>query len=172
MVRGWWNSVSMRKSMSDIYKIFISDETLLRLLYYPPENLGTNTPDPLSPDNPNILDMPLDDKWAIIDDRILKIPKTDDLSTPKCRLLFFADRRTPTQNYYYANQEIICDILVHYEYEKDDRSMWISDRINELLVRERITGIGRMDYVGGGQLKVPDNYIGFRHKYEFSGGKK
>jgi hypothetical protein len=172
MVKGWWNSMSMRKSMSDIYKIFINDETLLRLLYYPPKNLATNTPDPLSPTLTNILDMPLDEKWAIIDDRILLTPKTDDLTTPKCRLLFYAGRRTTTSNYYYANQEIICDILVHFDYEKDQRSMWISDRINELLVRERITGIGKMDYIGGGQIRAVDNYVGYQNKYEFGSGKK
>jgi len=164
--------MSMRKSIRDIYMTFINDETLLRLLYYPPKNLGTNTPDPLSVTNPNILDMSDDAKWEVINDRIAMTPTVSDLdTTEKCRLLFYAGRRSPG-NFIYADQEIICDILCHFNYEKDQRSTWISDRVNELLVQERITGIGKVDFKSGGITGSPKGYIGYRLVYEFGSAKK
>lgn len=165
--------MSMRKAIRDIYMKFINDETLLRLLYYPPQNLGTNTPDPLSTDNPNILDMSADNKWEIINDRILMTPTVDDLdTTEKCRLLFYAGRRNPTGNFIYADQEIMCDILCHFNYEKDQRSTWISDRINELLVQERVTGIGKVDFKDGRPIGAPKGYVGYKLMYEFGISKK
>jgi hypothetical protein len=49
--------------------------------------------------------------------------------------------------------------------------MRISDRVNELLVLQRVTGLGKIDYVQGGQLPAPSNYVGFKHVYEFGSTK-
>jgi hypothetical protein len=159
--------MSMRQSIRDLYMKLIN-EKLLRLLYYPPEDLGKSIPDPLSPSNPDILSLPADQKWAIIDDRILLTPKTDDLDNPKCRLMFYPGRRYSTNtNYLFANQEIIFDILVHFSFERDQRSMWICDTINEIIFNQRITGVGKVLYKQGGQINSPDGYVGYRLVYEF-----
>jgi hypothetical protein len=158
--------MKMRQNLRDIYLMFINDEILLRLLYYPPE-------DPLDPAKEDILSK--SDKWSIIDDRIVLTSKVDDLeegSVEKCRLLLFPGRRGNTNNYALANQEIVIDLLVHFKYEKDQRLEWISDRVNELICHEKVTGVGEMKFKDGNPISAPKNYIGYRLKYEFGSVKK
>ncbi|WP_243357250.1 hypothetical protein [Bacillus litorisediminis] len=164
----------MYKNLKDIAVTLQNDETLLRLLYYPPKDLSQNTPDPLDPSLPNILEMDISKLWEIRDKHILFVPKTDDLTGNKlCRVYLYAGRRIPSRNYLIADQEVIIDTLCHTSYESVDlRSMRISDRINELLVSERITGIGRIDYVDGRQINAPLDYVGFQNVYEFGSNKK
>lgn len=155
--------MGMYDNLIDIVRLFHNDETLLRLLHYPPTNYN-DIADPLDNSLNNIMD--IDDDWTIRDKVIMLAPKSDDLEDePICRVYLYAGRRTPTKNYLVANQEIIVDILCHSNYEKDLRSMRISDRINELLFDERITGMGKVDYVGGGQISAPSNYVGYSHRY-------
>ncbi|MGG3987521.1 hypothetical protein [Bacillus smithii] len=162
----------MKGQIGTIYKLFTNDETLLRLLYYPPKT--TKQPDPLSDTLPNILEMDTEEKWNIIDNSIVLGSKSDDLETQSiCRLYLYAGRRRSiSYNYKIAHQEIIIDIFSHNSFEKDLRSMWISDRLNELLIENRLVGITKMDYVGGNPISAPSNYIGYRHIYEFEGAKK
>ncbi|WP_299831222.1 hypothetical protein [uncultured Metabacillus sp.] len=161
--------MGMYENVNDIVKKFYHDDHLLRLLYYPPTNYSTIL-DPLDPSLENVID--IDEEWSIRDERILLVPKTNDLEdNPLCRVYLYAGRRTPTGNYQVAKQEIIVDIVCHSDFEKDLRSMRISDRINELLFNERITGVGKIDYVGGGQISVPSNYVGYSHRYVFGSTK-
>lgn len=161
--------MSMYNNLIDIVKTFYNDETLLRLLHYPPTNYN-DIPDPLDKSLPNITDT--DDDYSIRDYVIMLAPKTDDLeSNPSCRLYLYAGRRTPTSNYVTANQEVIVDILCHNDYEKDLRSMKISDRVNELLFDSRVTGMAKIDYVGGSPIKAPSEYVGYSHKYVFVSSK-
>jgi hypothetical protein len=165
--------MGMYDNLKDIVTVFRNDETLLRLLYYPAEDLTTNTPDPLDISLQNILSMNEDMQWEIRDEHIMLIPKGSDLEEKKlCRIFLYAGRRQSTGNYLAANQQVIVDILCHMNYEKDLRSMRISDRINELLVAENVTGIGKMDYFNGSPISAPKDYIGFQHIYEFSAFKK
>lgn len=164
--------MSMFKNLRDIVKLFRFDETLLRLLHYPPEDIAKNVKDPLSPTLPNVLE--IDTTWSIRDKHIFLVPKADDLvTTPICRIYLYAGRRQPQTrgSFAVANQEVIVDILCHMDFEKDLRSMRISDRINELLVMERVTGLGKMDYVDGRPISAPSGYVGYQHVYEFGSSK-
>lgn len=157
----------MRENLMDIYKVLINDETLLRLLYYKPSNMND---DPLSLDKPNILDKPDLDKWNIINDLIVPSVKVTDLDeTEKCRVLIFpADRNSAKQNYYFSDQRIIVDVLTHVAFDSVDfRNSWICDRINDLLFNEHVTGIGKMNFIGGKAINAPNNYVGYRLMYEF-----
>lgn len=160
--------MSMRKHMVDIYKVFSTDETLLRLLYYKPENAAD---DPLDSSKPNILDMT--DKWDIIQDRIKTTSKVDDLDDEaKCRLLFYSAGRNGTNNYLVADQEIKIDLLVHYYFEDVDlRMSWICDRVNELMFDQRITGYGKVDFKNGKPISAPNGYVGYQLLYQFGSGK-
>lgn len=167
--------MSMYQNFTDIINVLNFDEDLLRLLYYAPANLATNTPDPLDPSLQNIKDMDEATQWQIRDERILFIPKTDDLTSdkPLCRLLVYAGRRNSSGNYLFADQELVIDIICHNSFENGDlRSKKISDRLYQLLVGTRINGIGRMDYYTGMPISSPNEYIGFRHVYEFNVFKK
>lgn len=159
--------MGMYDILRDVVKVFRSDESLLRLLYYPAQNLITNTKDPLDASLPNILSMNEEKLWQIRDKTIYTISKGDDLETePLCRIYLYAGRRNPDRNYLLANQEITVEIFIHNEYEKDLRSLRVSDRVNELLISQHITGIGKVEYVQGFPINAPNDYVAYRHNYE------
>jgi hypothetical protein len=174
LIKNGVKRMSMYKHINDIMKVLRFDETLLRLLHYPAENKAEGVLDPLDTKLPNLLDKPIQELWEIRDKHILSVPKSDDLENePICRVVVYAGKRRPTKNYLFADQEIIVDVLCHMDFEQADlRSMRISDQINELLCLERITGIGRIDYVNGGQMSCPNGYVGYRNVYDFGSPKK
>src|SRR5690554_3517644 len=145
--------MAMYDNFIDILNVIRNDETLLRLLYYSPENIATGVEDPLSPTLPNVLEFDRKKLKKIRDERIVKSAKYDDLvvEKPICRLYVYLGRRSPqNNNYLVAKQQVIIDIFCHNDIENADlRSSRISDRLNELLVLEPITGLGKMDYVNG-----------------------
>lgn len=163
--------MKMRENMQELKRYLSTDETLLRLLYYKPRNYSD---DPLSEDKQNILEMDEETKWGIIDDVIKATEKTNDLdNVTKCRLLFYAGGRTPTNNYIYADQEIVFDILVHIDAfdEKDMRLSWICDHLNSLLSDKHITGISKTYFSDGNAISAPTGYVGYRMVYSFGSGK-
>jgi hypothetical protein len=157
----------MRENLIDIYKVFTTNENLLRLLYYQPIDANDN---PLDPAKPNILD--LANKWDIIQDRIKTTEKVDDLDDEeKCRLLFYAGRRSGTNNYILSNQEFAVDILCHFSFEETDlRMSWICDTVNSLVFDEKITGIKKISFKNGNPIKAPNDYVGYRLIYEIVSG--
>lgn len=156
----------MRDNIAAIYKVFTNDETLLRLLYYKPVDANDNPLDPLKQD---ILTMDAITKANIINDLIKTTPTVTDLSnTEKCRILFYPGRRTSTNNYLIAKQEIVFDILVHFDFDNVDlRLSWITDRLNELVCNQKITGLGKVYFVAGGSIGAPPNYVGYRVTFSF-----
>jgi hypothetical protein len=166
--------MGMHKNFMDILNVLYFDETLLRLLYYPPLNLTNKTPDPLDPslDNVSVIDPDYEIRYS----RIMKTPKDDDLipDNPICRMIIYAGIRTPDNgNYAMANQEIIIDIFVHNSFEEGDlRSKRISDRLYELFVSEKVTGIGKMEYKRGVPFNSPSGYMAFQHVFKITEFKK
>jgi hypothetical protein len=161
--------MSMYNYIKDIMKVLWNDEELLRLAFYPAENRAENILDPLDEKLENILDKDEIEQWEIRDNHILSVPKSSDFEDEvTCKIFVYAGRRSPTRNYQIADQDIVVDILCHAEYENGDlRTMRISDKINELLISERITGMGKIRYVGGNPIPSPEDYVGYRHTYEF-----
>jgi hypothetical protein len=161
--------MKMRENLIDIYKVFTTNETLLRLLYYKPVDASD---DPLDPTKENILDKA--DKWDIIMDRIVTTPKVDDLdNTEKCRLLFYPGRRSNTSSYILADQEVVVDVLVNFNYDNVDlRLSWVCDTVNSLMFDKRITGVGKITYKSGSNVSAPSGYVGYRLTYEIGSVKK
>ena len=162
---------TMRHVFMQIYKKFIEDEELLRLLYYPPQD-GTN-PDPLSPTLLNVKGLP--NYWDIVDERFSLTNKTSDLvDKPICRININAGRRTGVfGNYLLAQQEIYIAISVHEDYEKDMRTAWIADRIHELLALEYFeSAYGKMDFVNARSYEAEKQYTRYVITYEFNTNKK
>jgi hypothetical protein len=159
--------MSMHKNFMDILNVLYFDETLLRLIYYPAKSLKGNVKDPLDVSLTNVLE--IDTDWSIRNSRIMKTAKTDDLNPdkPMIRLFVYAGRRVPESgNYAIANQSVIIDVLVHNSFEEADlRSSRIGDRLNELFVSERVTGIGKMYYQNGSPIGSPSGYVGYQHMY-------
>lgn len=158
--------------IKDTYSVLINSENLKRLLWYEPRDLIHNDYDPLSPELPNISDEE-DLNWQVIDDRILKNTKSDDLAdTKKCRLYLYLGGRDRTENSSIASQKIIIDVLWHEVFDKDNRSSSIEKELRNLLVGKRITGIGKMRYYDGDPINAPKGYQGYRHIYEVGSLKK
>jgi hypothetical protein len=158
--------------IKDVYTVLISSENLKRLLWYHPEDMLTDNPPPLSPTLPDI-SSDEEINWKVIDDRIIKNYKTDDLATDqKCRLYLYLGSRDRTDNSSIASQKIIVDILWHDIFENDNRSSLIEKELRKLLVGKRITGIGKMKYYDGDPISAPPNYQGYRHIYEVGSLKK
>lgn len=152
--------------------VLINNENLKRLLWYPPEDILTNTPNPLSTSLPNISDNE-DLNWEVIEDRILLNSKSDDLvENKKCRLfLYLGNRRNDGNNKAVANQEIIIDVLWHESFESDFRFDQITKTLSKLLIGQKITGIGKMRYNDGKPISAPQNYQGYRHIYDIGSVK-
>jgi hypothetical protein len=160
--------MDLKKNIQDIYKVFINDETLLRLLYYKPVDANDY---PLDSSKPNLLDMSATDRQAIIDDRIYFTKSVDKLdTTPLCRIIIYPGRRKPSvDNYKTPTQEFIFDVMAHKDYQNVDvRCQWICDRINDLIFENRITGIKTVKNVNGQPIAPPaPNYEAYRLTYEF-----
>lgn len=160
--------------MDNTYKSLIFDEKLLRLLYYPPQDLLSGTPDPLSetPQTPNIVDTSTPQStrrmWTIINKHILNTSKSDDLETEHlARVYIYAGKaRRSLGNSSTLRQEIVADVFVHSIYEEDYRMEAISDRLGQLLVHERPDGMGKIDYRDGYDFVAPKEYRAYRHIYE------
>lgn len=157
--------MNLRKNLIDIFNRVGNDETLLRLLYY--------HSDPLNPSKQDVKSLP--DFNSIRRERIIRSPKTDDLTTKTiCRLCMYMGNRSSINNRY-ADQDIVFDVYAHIDqYDKNDaRALWICDRINELLSLEMITGIGKM--LSDRILIIanpPSGYIGYKLIYTFGSAKK
>ena len=153
--------MGMSTDINKPLNVFRNDETLLRLLVYKPKSLTDNQPDPLSEDLPDILDLDEDELWALRDKHISTTSNSDDLSDEKlCRIyVYLGNRRPASNNYTLAEQEIIIDVLCHDSYQiKEQRMFKISDRLNELLIDERITGVTKIQYLSGSIIGSPAEY--------------
>lgn len=166
--------MGMYDDFLSIVKYLKSDEELNRLLYYPPEDAGNDVGDPLDTSLTNIMDMDIEERAEIINQRIMKSSKFKDLEKESiCRLYVYAGRRNPNGNYLSANQELVIDIMCHSDFENGDlRSLRISDRLNQLFCQSRLVGIGQMDFVLGRQINAPYEYTGYQIVFEYSTFKK
>lgn len=162
---------SMREVFNEFFTILRNDKVLMRLMFYLPKEITGN--DPLDPTLLEVTEMA--DYWDIVNDRIMLAEKVDDLvEKPICRLYISSGRRRGVfNNYLLATQEINITIYVHEDYETDMRSEWISDRINELIALEHVSGsIGRIDFVAGNPRVAPIGYSRYDLIFEYTTGKK
>jgi hypothetical protein len=157
--------------IKDTFLVLSQDETLKRLLWYPPENILTDTPSPLSPTLPNISnDEELN--WRVIDDRILLNSKSDDLANnEKCRLYLYLGDVNTTSHSVFIKQEIIIDVLWHELYDNDLRFDSITQTLKNLLAGKYVTGIGKMEFYDGMPINSPKNYSGYRLIFEVGSTK-
>lgn len=165
----------MYNSLLSVYNALTDDEELLRLVYYPPENPIDNTPDPLDKSLNNVRDLPIQEFYKIRTENFKRTPKEDDLTNKRiCRIYIYSGRRRSQRgNYLVADQNLTVDCLIHNSFQESDlRLERISDRINKVLVHSRITGMGEIEYIDGGSIGAPKEYVGYRHIYKFATKKK
>lgn len=164
----------MREHINTIYTTLIEDEYLMRLLYFKPRSPELNMPIDYN-DRDTLVMLEREDYWDIVDDRVLTTTKSSEIEDKKalCRLYIYPGRRKSRHNnYLLADQEIVIDILVHDSYSSDLRQQWISDRIDELIVLERLTGIGKIEFVSGAPRQSPIGYDKYETVYLITDSKK
>lgn len=158
----------LEKYSSDIYKVLIDDEILLRYLHYIPTS---RIDDPLDESKGNIMDKDIDTLWEIIDDVIVPAPKISDLvDTQKSRLLVYAGYgRGTNSNYLFSNQDYEIDIFVHADTQTMDfRMEKIHDRVIELLFNKNVTGVGKLLFKGRQPINAIKDYFGYKMIFTFS----
>lgn len=179
---------SMRQVTNEIFKLLRTDEELLRLLWYPSEDINKKQLHHMDMNLPCLVPTGLgegvsgcvssiseEEYWNIVDHVIIPGEKIQEIEeNALCRIYMYPGRRRPVfGNYLMAKQELKIDVFVHEDYSKDYRMEWINDRINELLSLERIQGVlGMLDYVAGNPRVAPIGYSKYEHMFVFSGGKK
>lgn len=164
---------SMRLLFNNIYMKLINDEELMRLMYYKPQDYSLGRLHPLDKTLPDIVtDEP--EYWDIVDNHVVRGTKTTEIQEKGiCRLYLYAGRRRPRfGNRLMADQEVMIDVLVHELFDKDDRLNWIWDRLNELLIHERLAGYGQVDLVAGNPRVAPIGYSKYELTYKFIENKK
>lgn len=171
-----------RDTINAIREKLYMDEVLLRLLHYPPQDLRTGTPDPLSTSLPNIIaskdsdDEKIIDMWDAIDNHIVTTKRITDLEKkPICRIYLYLGRARTI----YGNgtrtlrQEVVVDVLCHQDYESELRMEVIGDQVSDLLYDRRVNwSIPVLDYSHGMDISAPNDYSGFRHIYTYVVSKK
>lgn len=152
--------MNMREHFHAFYKVLTADETLLRLLYYKPENALDN-PLEVTDDKTNILGRI--NSQELIDSLIIPMEKTEDLKLKQdCSVYMSLGKRPGNKGYHFSPQDIVFEIYVGIEWEKkSQRRAWICDRINDLVFDQRITGMGTVSYVDGNRLKAPENFVAY-----------
>ena len=163
--------MGMYQNIQDILQVLWYDEELLRLLHYEPENIKTNSLDPLSPSLKNILDMPEIEQWNIRENAIMLTPKEDNIiGDRKCIIFVYLGDRSPHKgSFVIAAQNVVFDVFCHSDFENGDmRTTRIGDRLNKLFTLENITGISKMDFIRGRVIsRVPSQYVGYQFIYNF-----
>ncbi len=159
--------MKMKSYLTNVYKILTQDETLLRLLYYKP---SSPFDDPLDTNKSNVLDLPEDELWEFIEDRIKFTPTTEGLDSENiCRIFFYPSTRSPrNQSYRTADQYINVDIHVHRDFnDKDMRLAWICDHLNDLLFDEKVSNLGKVRLQNAKEMtELVKGYLAYSFTYE------
>lgn len=163
--------------MQEIYKVLINDETLLRYLHYLPKNQIDN---PLSESKSNILDLPPEQKFDIINELVFFMDKHFklDLKPKYNRVNFYLGERKPERVYssgagklvnnpYVSKQEIVIDIHTEIKTNMVDMRMYlIIDRINSLIMNRDVKQFLELKFEDSYTItQTPDGFIGFRMVY-------
>lgn len=168
---------SMYDFMLRIEKLLINDEVFMRLLKYPPQwyedDEGNVTMhDPLDDELPDVVD-DSPEYWKLVKDRFRKGTKStivEDSSNEKKVIVYMSEgkRRPQFGNYQLAKQQVVFNIYIHEIFESDYRISRIIDRLRYLLLHEHVSGIGKMEDVGGDFKDAPTGYRGYRYSFVFS----
>lgn len=164
---------SMRKFVNNIYTKLREDEELMRLLHYKPADYYKGRLDPLDKSLPDIVD-DSEKYWDLVENLIITGTKSSDIQEEGiCRIyLYLGRRRSRFGNYLLADQEIVVDVFVSEQFNRDDRLNWICDKVNALLALERIMGIGKLEFAAGNPRQAPIGYSKYELVYTFAESKK
>lgn len=149
----------IRNQMQKIYNTLRFDEELLRLLHYPKN--------PLSNTNENIMNS--EKQWEVIEEHIIFGEKDSDIKdSPICRIYLYTGRRRQVFGRpYYARQRFFINVIIHEKYSDGLRLEQITDRVNQLLLHNQITGFSNIMLEGGDPYQAPREFQTYLLSYSF-----
>jgi len=181
--------MKLKESLEKLFNELSKDEELLRLLHYAPKNA---LDDPLDKSKQDITSLKDEDKHKIISKVLMPSDKTYDLvlDSKMSRICFYTGSRKPQtshntfagrlqDNPYVSDQIYNFDVYVHVDIDiVDFRMTWICDRLNELLLLNKVTDIGSYILAFSSPINnTPKGFIGYKLAYstissQESSGKK
>lgn len=151
--------LSVEKDMSLITSYLLKNDRLKRLLYY-------TTPDCLN--KPNLTD---EETVGLIHKNIKIVPKLYvDGSVLNYIILSFDNFTTNRNNPEFRDNIVEFDIICHFDqWNLSDfqlRPYRIAAEIDSMLNNQKLTGIGRLEFMGANQMLLTDEYAGLCLMYQ------
>lgn len=152
---------SNSQALTNIEKILINDEILMRLLFYPPSKWDDEKqvmiPTPLDDSLPNVVDGSKK-YWNIVKDKFRKGSKRMQIEHTKSAVLYMHEgRERPVFGHPYMHtKEVTFRIVINEDFEIDNRISDISERIGQLILhRNDIAGVSKLRLVGKNPREAP-----------------
>ena len=145
--------LSVEKDMGIIFRQFIKNKRLMKLLYY-------NTPDAL--DKP---DVPQEEIIKMFGKQIKIVPKLEVDNELFTYIIISFDNFTPNAtNPEFRDNIVEFDIICHFDqWHLEDfelRPYRIAAEIDTMLSEKRLTGIGETEFLGANQMILSDEIAG------------
>lgn len=145
--------LSVDKDMSLIVNYILKNERLKRLLHYTTKN---------SLDMPKLTE---DESLELFGKNIKIVPQlVVDGSVRNYIIINFDNFATNNSNPYFRDNLIEFDIICHYDqWQLEDfqlRPYRIAAELDSMLNGQRLTGIGKLEFVGASQIPLTNDYAG------------
>lgn len=169
--------MSQYNLIDGVYSQLINDECLLRYLHYVPKNQLDN---PLDSNKPNILELPLEERFKIIEKTVRFMDKEFplELDSQFGRINVYLGERKPYTSYssgarrlvnnpYVSRQELVVDVFIPNKTNRNDmRLLKVMERIRFLLNYKNYKQFLDLRWDFGYTItKTPDNYVGYKMIY-------
>ena len=157
--------LSTEKDMNLIVEQFLKNERLKRLLYY-------TTPDALH--KPNLSE---DQTYGLFGQQIKIVPKLYVDRSVLTYIIISFDNFVQSENLEFRDNIIEFDIICHFDqWQLEDyqlRPYRIAAEIDSVLMHsKRLTGIGRIEFLGANQIILTDEFAGLCLMYRtYHGGE-
>lgn len=150
--------LSMEKDLEVVTNCMLNNNRLKRLLYY-------NTPDAL--DKP---DVDYEKTLAMIGKQIKIVPKVQIDGEVLNYIIISFDNFTETSNPEFRDNTISFDIICHFnQWQLKDfklRPYKIAAEIDSMINDKKMSGIGRIQFVGASQIVLNDEFAGLTLIYK------
>lgn len=150
--------LSIDKDMELLVNKFLSNDRLLKLLYY-------DVPDALK--QPPV---PQEEALKLFGSQIKIVPKLQVDKPEFCYIIISFDNFTPNMtNTEFRDNIITFDIVCHFnQWSLGDfalRPYRIAAEIDSMINRQRLTGIGKVNFMGCSQIVLSDEFAGLTLMY-------
>ena len=156
--------LSVEKDLGIIIDNMLKDERLKRLLHY-------TTPDALTRDN-----ISEDESLALIGKNIKIIPKLYVDKSVLNYIIVSFDNFTETSNPEFRDNVVEFDIICHFDqWQLTDfalRPYKIAAEIDTIFDNKKLTGLGRMEFLGASQMVLTDEFAGICLMYRAVHGEE